>query len=1234
MGNDTREKILSLLVESGAKCILTIKRHSERKDGIVICKVDEEGYKLLKTLKKEVWFSPVKGDDSSEDERNLSVSEDETKNNEFHAKGLDANKNLGKKKVEVEAGKGQAREYIDGAKVHDVGTDGDSEMDSNKADTNIPANSNIQQSKQNVREKMSNTANKDETTKREKKGILSKFVETIKKPVQVMTDLVLPKSPTEEFQVKFQSLLEKNHNWMQDGPEAKSFKEALALVEDGGRNHYNLKVNAAFIIVRDHIMKHKKSPNFEMDPLLLLFCARLYGSIYGKGNSVNEVKKDTGSIFEKLVQLVQISNTFPPLSVVYFNSRGNTTYPLEQMIYAMLRRRQNFNKKMLTIFIWLLCYHCNPENVKYEFIAKVNLEWNSDLSAIMKGGGIDSKQLDFLSLCFARTKGDFTEAVSLIESRRNSGSKKFKCPRNLTLLCSEKCMDWVSRLDVTKCSDFSEIVPFVKSIEFLNLPTETHVLSSIVRKVSYNEARSYDFVIALLGTVCKADHSSGKDIYRMAEKSLITDLEHGVTKRVYTYYKKKSHANGPTMNDVIHLLQSEISVNLVKNERFNVALTIYLDKVPNDQLRENISLACTITVLVPKMTSTVRSFFIKSIHEKLQRSFERWKVFVSVWKIIGEDSFINVADDDYVEEVSKVLLSNEVIAKKVVEDYQLLDRNLFVDNEAIAQYQIFVLRNLSKSLQHYFKSVSEAITWVLPILFDSKPCTRTFAVSSVNRYFESLQTFDIFQVLDVGASNIERVSIITSDEDSGESLNVLVRKIKEACEKWTSQFHAGNQTPEELQRILRCYSTHLWGALGEFVEFPSESEIVGRLKRFSEVESSIRDALFLQNGFVPMSIKTILDGYLAHECDSIVTLFSKYDYLISDNDSSSSTSINFRSISFDEEILVNYRKRYDFELNVGAYFLEGGTPRMFLAAIGFGWTQIEAKKLYEKMRSAIDDFNRIFSGRASFREVKNSFPDAADFHDEVTKIISCPLLEICESEATMVKRVLSLSSINNLLQSFINACEQFGYKLVTTDPEFEEMKTISSDIIDGMIDDRPLKDCLDRHDRLCFILNYSLDECEASLADIPKLSSIFDLFKELSRCTDVWMFAMEGEFIGEEGLSTFYQQYNKVTNEMLGEKSIESKILDAVAPAICCVSSLGSFCSCVTVKSLLKNISKSDGIDFHDLHRLKNDLFVLQTNILQVCLIVYMKNLIYINKSVCIRYVPGSLRGSMVWLLS
>jgi len=863
---------------------------------------------------------------------------------------------------------------------------------------------------------------------------------------------------------------------------------------------------------------------------------------------------------------------------------------------------------MLATFTWLLCYHCNPERVKYEVIAKINLDWDSNLSKVMKGGGIDSKQLDFLSLSFARTKGEFIEAVSLIESRRKSESAKFECPSNLSLLCSDKCEKWVLGLDMRKYSDFNEIVPIVKSIESLiNLHMKSGVLSSIVRKVSYDESRSYDFVIKLLGTVCKADLFSGKLIYRMAETSLVTDLKHGIKRPIKweRYQGYKSHDNGPTINDVIHLLQSEIAMDLVQNETFNDALTIYLEKVPNGQLNENITLACTIAILVPIMTSTVRSFFIESIRKKLNRAYmyEYWEVFASVWKIIGEESFLRIANENYVEKIAKVLLSDEIIAKKVVENYQLLDRHLFVDNEARTQYQIFVQSKLSKSLQHYFKSVSEAITWVLPILFDSKSLTRTFAILSINQYFDNLQNFDVFQVLDVGARNLEDVFKIVSLEDSGEGLNVFVRKMKDACENWASQFHAGDQTPGELQRVRQYYSTNLWDTLGKFMAIPSESEIIGRMKRFREVESSIRDALLLHNDSAPVSIKTVLDGYHAHEIQSIVNLFSKYDYLISDNDSRSSISIKFCSITYDAEVLVNYRKQFDFELNVGAYFLEGGTPRMFLAAIGFGWTQIEARELYEKMRVSINDFNRIFSGRATFREVKNSFPYAADFNDEVTKIISCPLLEICERNATMVKRVLSLSSMNNLLQSFINACEQFGYKFVTTDPEFEEMKSISSDIVNGMIDDRPLRECLDRHDRLCSILNYSLDECEASLVDIPKLNNIFDLFKELSRCSEVWVFAMEGEFIGEEGLSTFYQQYNKVTNEMLGEKSIESKILDAVAPAICCVSSLGSFCDCVTVKSFLKNISKSDAIDFHDSHRLKNDLFVLQTNILQVCLI-------------------------------
>jgi len=160
-----------------------------------------------------------------------------------------------------------------------------------------------------------------------------------------------------------------------------------------------------------------------------------------------------------------------------------------------------------------------------------------------------------------------------------------------------------------------------------------------------------------------------------------------------------------------------------------------------------------------------------------------------------------------------------------------------------------MMRNLSISLQHYFKSVSEAITWVLPILFESKSFTRTCVASSVNRYFESLQNFDFFQVLDVGATNLEEIFKISSFEDSGESLNVVVRNIKEACENWTLHFHSGDKTREELQRVLRYYSTNLWDTLGKFMAIPSGSEIISQMERLSEVESSIREAVLIHNDF-------------------------------------------------------------------------------------------------------------------------------------------------------------------------------------------------------------------------------------------------------------------------------------------------------------------------------------------------------------------------------------------------
>lgn len=198
----------------------------------------------------------------------------------------------------------------------------------------------------------------------------------------------------------------------------------------------------------------------------------------------------------------------------------------------------------------------------------------------------------------------------------------------------------------------------------------------------------------------------------------------------------------------------------------------------------------------------------------------------------------------------------------------------------------------------------------------------------------------------------------------------------------------------------------------------------------------------------------------------------------------------------------------------------------------------------------------------------------------------------------MFRSVSTLVPLSLPLKNFVNCWKQFGFCFVDSDDIFYRLSETVKELNDDAINDNSILVCMEVVNRLAGLLGFQKRENTLLSTFLFESVSLFKLFGCLSNYSDVWLLAKENNWLGCEGIAEFYKQYENVTNVLLGEKSIESKVLDSLAPAIRFVSFLGEELKNSSFSDVFSKICSNESIAAHE--KLSNDLFIVQTHIVQI----------------------------------
>jgi hypothetical protein len=147
------------------------------------------------------------------------------------------------------------------------------------------------------------------------------------------------------------------------------------------------------------------------------------------------------------------------------------------------------------------------------------------------------------------------------------------------------------------------------------------------------------------------------------------------------------------------------------------------------------------------------------------------------------------------------------------------------------------------------------------------------------------------------------------------------------------------------------------------------------------------------------------------------------------------------------------------------------------------------------------------------------------------------------------------------VQHFILCCDQFGFAIASSDVNFAALRRDVEEFYGDKADESTLDKCLDFFQHLYRFLcpGTPLDDPIAEREALLVVFPLLELLATISQYPELWAYASEMEWFGEEGLKRFYEEYGNVTNVLLGDSaSYEMSLLDAMEPAMRLVSAIGN----------------------------------------------------------------------------
>ena len=557
----------------------------------------------------------------------------------------------------------------------------------------------------------------------------------------------------------------------------------------------------------------------------------------------------------------------------------------------------------------------------------------------------------------------------------------------------------------------------------------------------------------------------------------------------------------------------------------------------------------------------------------------------------NKSSFV-VADTDTTFQVVAESFATVKSATAIVRDPRSV-RDLAYTGDSDAKLYRHVVNVLCQRILNQCNTMDKASTFYGAVA--SGAPADNLALRSIAKavFVSKFKKWNPTQIMDIQPSQKNVVDVLFAAESlesgPGSSITACREQVRRLVAASLKKYNSDEVTRANLDYMLSAAKSNVWCHLekNSAIEFPSSSAIHEKLAEVDSLEGSIQRSLSVSIDDRTFSLAAVLREYGCVD-HRIQDLLRNYEYLFLNQSDARSTTKSLREMKNDNRVAADLAERGNRELCFCAYFIAHQSLLFRDRVLRNDGQAHTLVTLCNSVKDALAWFETAFGPDSNFAGVcsaKTAISALKSTLDsELDTLVNCSELKISSTDVENFRLVLKLSDLSLPIQRFVSCCEQFDFEVVRSDSSFAELQKEVQDFYDSNPELRGVLDCLAFTRSLCRILFRDFDQSRGhDLRDgLCAIAPVLQLFSSVALYPEVWNYASEMEWFGEEGLKLFYEEYGNVTNVLLGdaESSYEMSMLDTMERVMRVVSAMGSLReSSSSIFTLFEKCASHEDID-------------------------------------------------------
>ena len=1042
-----------------------------------------------------------------------------------------------------------------------------------------------------VQDGLKSPSNRQSQTKHENKsffGRMSSAVTDVGRSIGIL-------KYTPESDTKFKTIVAAGTDWSKD---LRLYYDALDLLEWIGsikkEEDRQAELEALNRAIGDMINDH----NGRGDIMMIAFCAQLRHML-SPGASRQLLLENTIELIKNIKIDGNESTSF---------SLDSKRDDLDKFVGELVKNlsTKSLSKSSLKGFVvnalWIQIHQCQSFKIG---------RWNPSKSIPVHSIIMDEREtlLTFISLSRFNTLAMYTATSFQDICAFFSGESKvivlrmgIKSLQRLYKNDKTSRMEWQEKFGLMKeCTAISLLDRFDVENDDNTSTTETDFIKCIIERIERNRFRAFGDFDCIYKSL-------------QIDSQLIDVTTEMMIKSICTHLRDRRSVPSPTT--VSELLKTDIGRCLLWNQQGFNTLKSYVEQGLFSSYGEEKE---KLALLGEVYSSFVQSEFcskddastsiLNAIRNCIRNTQDHYSLFLSVMDVSQhiQDVFYDGDEPSFTSFIGEMMVRESSICSTIRSSPSMLS-HVTSRLQARTQGRLshFLYQELVSGLKSECEAVESALTFYESVLegdIGLPSDARNIVYEIILSSFRSKNPSSVHDLINFTAPILKKIHgalvTISTDKSCGEiyymESDACLDVIQSVVRKWYEQFEKDKLNRAELLQVssILTYADQevLTSILGS--HFPSPNDIgeknVEMEALIETTRSSLHFSVAKDDDTFTVSIHDLASHYRIKIDSPLSQLILKYL-------SNSNPDVDLSSIRRESKYILDFMSSHEKELQAASHF-RFIRSALFQNEIGV-WTEIYLEDFLAKVSASLQKLKCLLSPVATFSSVSGAAgvleSNNVEFDCEMTAIVS--LLGIDDGIQEGLNDVMTLAKVAKQLGNFVECCQLYKFAFTECDEYFNNLKAVCSQMNGDEGKNWDIEQSLAAGRNIVQILLPTLPISTELSVQLQRYRPVIDFFDALRHCSSVFGLAREKGWFGKKGLSSFYQEYENVTNVLNQKQSYEMEVLNRLEPTIQCISVVGGNLECERVATLLETLGNNDHFSHQNITAMKT----IQENICKI----------------------------------